>query len=266
MRREHAWTYDSSLNEWSYRFSEKDGTLWTLRLIPWYEYMTGPWNAVLVSGEKEIPLRLGRSYTDEFDENLEQLKNDALRRVTALFPEVEFPREPSYSHTMTQYIADEAHFKEVIARVPEVRHSLWIGTADIKDLYVEERPFVGLLAGLIGKGREVRLIHSKEPAPNFREDFDKYPVLFKGLERVLCPRVHFKMLIFDLKTAYIGSANLTGAGLGMKSSRTRNFEAGILTDDPKIVEAAASQFDSVWAGFKCKACGRKAFCSDPVIT
>ena len=42
---------------------------------------------------------------------------------------------------MTQYIADEAHFKEVIARVPKVKRSLWIGTADIKDLYVEERPF-----------------------------------------------------------------------------------------------------------------------------
>lgn len=40
---------------------------------------------------------------------------------------------------MTQYIADEAHFKEVIARVPKVKRSLWIGTADIKDLYVEER-------------------------------------------------------------------------------------------------------------------------------
>ena len=39
---------------------------------------------------------------------------------------------------MTQYIADEAHFKEVIARVPKVKRSLWIGTADIKDLYVDD--------------------------------------------------------------------------------------------------------------------------------
>ena len=166
---------------------------------------------------------------------------------------------------MTQYIADEAHFKEVIARVAGVRRSLWIGTADIKDLYVEERPFLGVLAELIGKGREVRLIHAKEPGPNFREDFDRYPVLFTGLERVLCPRVHFKILIFDLKLAYIGSANLTGAGLGMKSGRTRNFEAGILTDEPELVEAAMSQFDAIWAGFKCKTCGRRAYCPDPVL-
>ena len=164
---------------------------------------------------------------------------------------------------MTQYMADEAHFKEVIARVPNVRKTLGIGTADIKDLYVGERPFLGVLADLISKGREVRLIHAKEPGPNFREDFDHYPILFTGLERILCPRVHFKLIIFDLKLAYIGSANLTGAGLGMKSARTRNFEAGLLTDDPALVEAAISQFDAVWAGFKCKECGRKSFCPDP---
>lgn len=42
---------------------------------------------------------------------------------------------------------------------------------------------------------------------------------------MLCLRVHFKMLIFDFETAYIGSANLTGAGIGMKSSNRRNFSS-----------------------------------------
>ena len=166
---------------------------------------------------------------------------------------------------MTQYIADEAHFKEVLSRVPNVRRSLWIGTADIKDLHVGDRPFLGTLADLVSKGREVRLIHAKEPGPNFREDFDRYPVLFTGLERVLCPRVHFKMIVFDYGVAYVGSANLTGAGIGMKGSGTRNFEGGILTDDPALVEAAMTQFDSVWAGFKCKECRRKQYCADPVL-
>lgn len=166
---------------------------------------------------------------------------------------------------MTHYIANEAHFKEVLALVPKVKNSLWIGTADIKDLYVEDRPFLGLLADLINKGKEVRLIHAKEPGPNFREDFDRYPTLFTGLERALCPRVHFKMLIFDHRTAYIGSANLTGAGIGTKGADNRNFEAGILTDDPELVEAAMNQFDAVWAGFKCKTCRRKEYCGDPIL-
>ena len=154
---------------------------------------------------------------------------------------------------MIQYIADQDHFREVIERVPNVKESLWIGTADIKDLYVGERPFLGVLADLLKKGREVRLVHAKEPGPNFRQDFDRYPILFDGLERVLCPRVLFMI-----------SANLTGAGIGMKSSKTRNFEAGILTDDPTLVEQAMNQLDSVWAGIQCKNCGRKKFCSDPI--
>ena len=143
---------------------------------------------------------------------------------------------------MFSYISNADHFKEVLSRVQSVKHMLWIGTADIKDLYVkigkEKKPFLALIAQLIRRGVEVRLIHAKELDPNFREDFDKYPVLYDRLERVLCPRVHFKMLVFDGKEVYIGSANLTGAGIGLKGEDKRNFEAGILTDDPEIVEQA----------------------------
>jgi phosphatidylserine/phosphatidylglycerophosphate/cardiolipin synthase-like enzyme len=139
-----------------------------------------------------------------------------------------------------------------------------------KKIYVaagkEKKPFLALLAQFIRKGVEVRLIHAKEPGPAFREDFDKYPILYDGLERVLCPRVHFKMLIFDCEEAYIGSANLTGAGMGMKSENRRNFEAGILTDNPKIVEVAMEEFDKVWRGEMCKKCQRKTFCLDKIVT
>lgn len=170
--------------------------------------------------------------------------------------------------SFTQYIADEQHYTEVISRIATVRKTLWIGTADIKDLYVKQGsvtiPLLGQLAGLLKRGIEVRLIHAKEPGPNFREDFDRYPILATCLERVLCPRVHFKLLIFDLETAYIGSANLTGAGIGMKGKSTRNFEAGILTNDPQLVESAINQFDNVWIGRHCKGCNRKKWCGDPV--
>ena len=170
---------------------------------------------------------------------------------------------------MLTYISNSAHYKEVLERIKAVKHTLWIGTADIKDVYVEVdgevKPLLGLIAQLIRRGVEVRLIHAKEPGQNFRDDFDKYPVLFDRLERVLCPRVHFKILVFDCKEVYVGSANLTGAGIGMKADTTRNFEAGILTDDPGIVERAMTQFDEVWIGKHCKSCKRRDFCSDPII-
>jgi phosphatidylserine/phosphatidylglycerophosphate/cardiolipin synthase-like enzyme len=169
---------------------------------------------------------------------------------------------------MLTYISNTDHYNLVLSRVASVRRSLWIGTADIKDLYVKvgdgTLPFLAVLAQLVRKGVEVRLIHAKEPGPAFREDFDKYPSLAKGLERVLCPRVHFKMLIFDGSAVYLGSANLTGAGIGMKAETTRNFETGILTDDPVLVEQAMNQFEEVWIGKHCKSCKRRDFCLDPI--
>lgn len=169
---------------------------------------------------------------------------------------------------MTTYIADTAHYNDVLSRVARIEHTLWIGTADIKDLYVKvgtsRKPFLAVLDILVRRGVEVRLLHAKEPGPNFREDFDRYPALWRGLKRKLCPRIHFKMMIFDCEAAYIGSANLTGAGIGMKSDGKRNFEAGILTDDLGLVDAAADHFDSVWTGAHCKSCRRKDFCKDRI--
>lgn len=89
--------------------------------------------------------------------------------------------------------------------------------------------------------------------PAFRQDFDKYPALIDGMERVLCPRVHFKIIVFDLKTAYVGSANLTGAGLGMKGKNTRNFEADVLSSNKDFVKNAAEQFDNVWIRLRASA-------------
>ena len=87
-----------------------------------------------------------------------------------------------------KYIQDEAHYSEVIEKVSTVKKSLWIGTADIKDLHVKvgnsSEPLLGVLAQLLKRGVEVRLIHAKEPGPIFREEFDKYPILAKRLERV----------------------------------------------------------------------------------
>lgn len=167
-----------------------------------------------------------------------------------------------------EFISGKDHYDKVISKVASAKRVVWIGTADIKDLHVKDGnktiPFLGVLAKLLTRGVEIRIIHAKEPGPVFQKDFERYPILNKGLERMLCPRVHFKMVIIDFETAYIGSANLTGAGIGMKSSNRRNFEAGILTDESALVEAAVEQFDSVWRGEYCKTCGRRQYCLEPI--
>ena len=170
--------------------------------------------------------------------------------------------------TMIRYVQNEQHYTLLADEASKVKHTLWIGTADLKDLYVKQGrlavPFLALLDRKVKEGVSVRLLHAKEPGEIFRNDFDKYPALWKGMERALCPRIHFKLMIFDLKKVYVGSANLTGAAFGMKSENKRNFEAGIFTDEEELVEAAIAQFDGVWMGKPCKNCGRKEVCKDRI--
>jgi phosphatidylserine/phosphatidylglycerophosphate/cardiolipin synthase-like enzyme len=168
---------------------------------------------------------------------------------------------------VTELITDEEIYKKVILEmVPATKRFLWIGTADIKDLYVNKGkkmvPFLEILSDLLKKGVEIRLVFAKEPGPAFRKDFDKYPNLIQGLEQMHCPRVHFKTIISDGNKAFTGSANLTGAGLGAKSKDNRNFEAGIITSESAFIEKLMNQFDRLWIGQNCKTCGRKAYCSE----
>lgn len=169
----------------------------------------------------------------------------------------------------TQFITNEQLYKQAIEPIANATSFVWIGTADIKDLHVHYKgkvqSFLAVLDGLVKKKVEIRLLHAKEPGPNFRKSFDKYPMLWKSIERQLCPRVHFKHIIIDGKLAYAGSANLTGAGLGIKGENTRNFESGFVTTDPKVIESIMNQFDEVWMGKFCKACKRRAFCGDPIL-
>ena len=168
-----------------------------------------------------------------------------------------------------RFVTNEELFRQAIEPISAANSFLWIGTADIKDMHVPYRDrvvsFLSVLNDLCIKGVAIRLLHAKEPGPNFRRSFDKYPLLIKGMERQLCPRVHFKYIIIDGKLAYAGSANLTGAGLGMKQTNTRNFESGIITSDPALVESIMKQFDEVWMGKFCRNCKRKEFCGDPIL-
>jgi phosphatidylserine/phosphatidylglycerophosphate/cardiolipin synthase-like enzyme len=168
---------------------------------------------------------------------------------------------------MIEFLRDRSIYERVIrAAVPSARSFVWIATADIKDMHVDAGgrmvPFLSTLSELAARGAGLRLLHAKEPGPAFRRDFDRFPNLIEGMERILCPRVHFKSVIVDGRLAYTGSANLTGAGMGAKSDGKRNFEAGILTDEPELVREVMEQFDHVWMGAHCGQCRRTSYCAD----
>lgn len=172
-----------------------------------------------------------------------------------------------------ELILNETIYERVIQReVPLARKWLWILTADIKDMHVERPggrfgPFLEVLAGLVDSGVEVRLVHAKEPGPRFREDFDRFPGLLDSdcFERILCPRMHMKIILIDGESAYIGSANLTGAGMGAKGPDRRNFEAGIFTRDAGMIAELMEFLDEFWTGGFCTRCRYRESCPDPIV-
>jgi phosphatidylserine/phosphatidylglycerophosphate/cardiolipin synthase-like enzyme len=171
----------------------------------------------------------------------------------------------------TRLVLNEATYQLVLKElVMEAHRLLWIVTADIKDLYIEDGkdfvPFLKVLADKLRDGVEIRLVHAKEPGPRFREDFDRFPELVQAevFERILCPRMHMKCVIADGKKAYVGSANLTGAGMGAKSPHRRNFEAGVVTDDRETIRDLMTFLDTFYLGDHCVKCQRRDVCPDPI--
>lgn len=165
------------------------------------------------------------------------------------------------------FLTDTEIYETVIREaVPQARSFVWIATSDLKDLYVHRGrgmiPFLQVLSELVDHGVSLRLLHAKEPGPAFQKDFDRFHNLVEGLERLLCPRVHFKCVVIDGVRAYCGSANLTGAGMGAKSGKRRNFENGIVTADKGLVKAIMDQFDGVWMGSHCIDCDRTGYCAE----
>src|SRR6202011_3427241 len=75
-----------------------------------------------------------------------------------------------------------------------------------------------------------------------------------------CPRLHAKTVIVDCRRMYLGSANLTGAGLGAKADGRRNFEMGIWTESSALIDAVLGEFNALWEGHRCVSCKRKDIC------
>lgn len=171
-------------------------------------------------------------------------------------------------------VLDDDHYREVVEQgLLGARISIWIATATVKDAHIESP--IGTRARARGKyrslfewlkvqadaGLDVRVLHSARPSRNLAAN--RAWQQGAALRRV-CPRVHLKMVAVDGRYLYLGSANLTGAGLGAKSEGRRNFEAGIVTDDPWILDELQKAFDDTWSGRRCLGCRLRRQCAAPI--
>ena len=119
-----------------------------------------------------------------------------------------------------------------------------------------------LFRKLVERGVEIRVLHAGVPSgPALRELRRALP---RGLTIRRCPRLHAKAVIVDCAAMYLGSANLTGAGLGAKVSHRRNFELGVWTECTALIDAVEVYFNALWEGSHCEACGRRDVCPVPL--
>ncbi len=168
-----------------------------------------------------------------------------------------------------ELVADREHFTRVIRDgLAKATTSLDIATADFKAMLIPEPhsrrapSIVEVLRRLAARGVEIRLLHAGTPsAPALRELKKELP---RGLTIRRCPRLHAKTVVIDCRAMYLGSANLTGAGLGAKGDDKRNFEMGVWTESPALIDGVLEQFNALWEGHRCRTCRRKDVCPVPL--
>ena len=165
------------------------------------------------------------------------------------------------------------HFHRIVREgLLGARTSLDIMTADFKAMLVPDggvgggrrraHSIVDVMRRLAGNGVEIRLLHAGTPSSAALRELKRE--LPDGMTIRRCPRLHAKAVVIDCRRMYLGSANLTGAGLGAKADGRRNFELGIWTESPALIDGVLDQFNALWEGHRCRTCKRKDVCPVPL--
>ena len=169
-----------------------------------------------------------------------------------------------------ELVCDGEHFSRVVVGgLLAATRSIDIATADFKAMIVPAargfgrgQSIVEKLRALASRGVEIRLLHAGVPSSAaLRELKAKLP---QNLTIRRCPRLHAKAIVVDCRKMYLGSANLTGAGLGAKAEGRRNFEWGVWTESPSLIDPVLDRFNSLWEGRQCQTCKRKDVCPVPL--
>src|SRR4051794_40532335 len=191
--------------------------------------------------------------------------------------------EPARAFTL-ELVGGRGHYERVVRAAMEAKRSVWIATANLKELMVEDhraapgrrrtmrsgagratyRSILDVFDDLAGRGVELRILHAGPPSRAFREALARNPRLGRTLTLRACPRVHFKTVIVDGAFVYVGSANWTGAGLGAKGTGRRNFELGFAGSDDGLLDRVQELYDRIWRGAACKGCKLRDVCPAPL--
>lgn len=164
-------------------------------------------------------------------------------------------------------IQNEEHYREVVEKgILRAKKYVKIATANVKDLRVRKgkryHSIVREFGRLVDRGVSIRILHGGKPSGPFRESLAEHPALANSelFEMMYCPRTHMKIIAVDGNFLYTGSANMTGAGLGVKNKNRRNLEVGLIATDAAAVVPLEEIFDTAWSAAWCDSCARKEYC------
>lgn len=169
-----------------------------------------------------------------------------------------------------QLVFDQMHHERVVQQgMLTAKVSLDIATADFKAMLVPNGSrsrrapsIIQHFRKLAEAGVEIRLLHAGTPSSAALQELKR--ALPRGLTIRRCPRLHAKTVVVDCRRMYLGSANLTGAGLGAKGQEKRNIEWGIWTESPTLIDQVLEEFNQLWEGRRCKGCKRQNICPVPL--
>lgn len=176
---------------------------------------------------------------------------------------------PRLARGEVELVAGAEHFPRVVRDgLLKATTSITIATADFKAMLVptgsrrRAASIVAFFRKLAKKGVEIRLLHSGVPSSAALRELRRE--LPENITIRRCPRLHAKVVIVDCAWMYLGSANLTGAGLGAKGATRRNFELGVCTKATALIDAVLEEFNAIWEGRHCEGCGRRNVCPVPL--
>ena len=145
------------------------------------------------------------------------------------------------------------HYERLIAtELPSARVSVWIGTANLKELRIpaprgtrarargQSMSVLEHLQALGDAGVELRVLHGKEPSRPFAAELARLPRLRKELALRQCPRVHFKVIVIDGETVITGSLNFSN------NADENNDENVVVVKSKTIAGRYLEEFERRW--------------------
>lgn len=144
--------------------------------------------------------------------------------------------------------------KVILELMPKAKNNIKIASSNIKNFTIkildEKIKFSDYLKYYARKNVSIQILTTpRSLKSNLFEEIKGYSnIAYKS-----CVRNHLKTIIVDGKIAYIGTANLTSSGIGIRNINIRNFEIGFIVSG-EIMQRINQIFDEVWNKEYCEKC------------